>query len=59
MIGVEHSTGQAAPQPGSGFQGVGDEVGAHVLGDRPPATRREQQSITVARYRLPPVANGR
>lgn len=24
-----------------------------------PATRREQQSITVARYKLPPVANGR
>lgn len=24
-----------------------------------PATRREQQSITVAKYRFPPVANGK
>jgi hypothetical protein len=47
------------PQAASGCERVLDEFGAHVIGDRPSGDRREQQSITVARYRFPPVANGR
>ena len=33
--GVEYGPGQRAPRPGRVFQGVFDETGAHVVGDRP------------------------
>jgi len=33
---MEHDTGQGAPQAVGGLEGIGDEFGAHVIGDRPP-----------------------
>jgi hypothetical protein len=35
VIRMEYSTVQAAPQRGSGVEGILDEFGAHVLSDRP------------------------
>ena len=35
VVGMEYRPGQRAPRPGRVFQGVFDEAGAHVVGDRP------------------------
>ena len=58
-IGVEYGTGQTTPHRVSGCECVGDEFGAHVVSDRVPDHPPRKQSMTVARYKLPPVASGR
>jgi hypothetical protein len=35
VVGVQDRAGEAAAGPFGGGQGVGDEVGAHVVRDRP------------------------
>ena len=56
---MEYRTLQSAPQAVGGAQRVFNQTVRICSAIAHPATRREQQSITVARYRLAPVANGR
>ena len=53
-VRVEHDLGRQVPAQRDGHgQGVLDQVGAHVLVDGQPITRREWASMTVARYSHP------
>ena len=47
---MEYRPGEAATGPLDRVQGVDDQVGAYVVGDRNPASRREHRSIMVAGY---------
>lgn len=49
MVGVKDRSGKTAAGPLRDSQGVNDQVGAHMIGDRP-ARRREHRSMTVAKY---------
>lgn len=45
VVGVEYGPGQRAPRPGRVFQGVFDETGAHVVGDRPAGVSPDTDTV--------------
>jgi hypothetical protein len=59
MIRMEYRTCQHAPQSVSGVERILTSSVRMCSAIAHSATRREQQSITVARYKSVPVANGR
>ncbi len=48
-VGVEDHPGRWGALGAGHAQGIGDEIGAHVIGSAQPTTRREARSMTVAR----------
>src|SRR5215212_11547114 len=52
-VGMEHHPGCGVAGGDGVGQRVGDQLGAQVLGQANPTTRREAMSITVARYSQP------
>ena len=60
MVRVEDRTGQTAAAVAAAALRASSTSSVRMWSAiAHPASRREQQSITVARYRLPPLASGR
>ncbi|WP_158810679.1 hypothetical protein [Streptomyces leeuwenhoekii] len=49
VVDAQDRPGEAAAAPLGSGQGVGDDTGAHVIGQYQPARRHEAKSTTVAR----------